>query len=81
MKTIKYYQVTGAQLFIMAILTGIIAGAVITINMLVKESMLLPVVIQTKDDKCVSDVNYKNGEAYTCGDVGVILRNYRKKIE
>ena len=74
----KYYQVSNAQLFIMALLIGVIAGALITINTGVKEYLQLPLVT-TADDKCVSVVNYKNGEAFTCSDVGTILRNYRVK--
>lgn len=74
----KYYQVSNAQLFIMALLIGVIAGALITINNGVKEYLQLPLVT-TADDKCVSVVNYKNGEAFTCSDVGTILRNYRVK--
>ena len=74
----KYYQVSNMQLFIMAVLIGIIAGALITINTGVKEYLQLPLVT-TADDKCVTVVNYKNGEAFTCSDVGTILRNYRVK--
>lgn len=81
MKVQKFYQVSGFQLFMMAILTGVIGGAVVLINMHVKEYLQTPVVVMTKDEVCTSVNNYKNGEAYTCNDVGVILRNYRKKIE
>lgn len=78
MKTVKYYQVTNMQLFIMAITIGVIAAALITINNRAMDYLQLPVVTMV-DDKCVSVVNYKNGEAFTCGDVGTILRNYRIK--
>lgn len=78
MKTVKYYQVTNMQLFIMAITIGVIAAALITINNRAMDYLQLPVVTMA-DDKCVSVVNYKNGEAFTCGDVGTILRNYRIK--
>lgn len=81
MKVKKYYQVSGFQLFLMAILTGIVAGALVNINMLTKEYLQTPVVTMSKDEKCISVVNYRNGDAFTCNDVGVILRTYRKKIE
>lgn len=81
MRTVKYYQVSNLQLFVMALLIGIIAAALITINMMAREYLLLPVVMVDRDDKCASVVNYKNGDAYTCADVGVILRNYRKKVD
>jgi hypothetical protein len=79
MKVVKYYQVSNAQLFIMAILTGVIAAAAIVINTSVKEYLQLPIVTLTADDKCVTVSNFKNGEAYTCSDVSTILRNYRVK--
>jgi hypothetical protein len=60
-------------------LVGIIAAALVIINMQVKDYLLLPVVVNTKDGKCATVENYKNGEAYNCGDVGVILRNYRTR--
>lgn len=81
MRTVKYYQVSNLQLFVMALLIGIIAAALITINIMVREYLLLPAVVVDRDDKCASVVNYKNGDAYTCADVGVILRNYRKKVD
>lgn len=77
MKTVRYYQVSTLQLIIMAIIIGVIASALIVINTSVKEYLQLPLVTTTTDDKCVTVSNFKNGEAYTCGDVGTILRNYR----
>jgi hypothetical protein len=77
-KTVKYYQVTNFQLFFMGLLMGVVAGAIIMINTAVKEYLQLPVVTIV-DNKCAVVENYKNGEAFTCGDVGTILRNYRKK--
>lgn len=79
MKRISYYQVSNFQLFVMALLIGIISAALITINIAVKEYFQLPLVTLTSDDKCVSVLNFKNGEAFVCGDVGMILRNYRVK--
>lgn len=81
MRTAKYYQVSNLQLFVMAILIGIIAAALITINIMVREYLLLPTVIVDREDKCASVINYKNGDAYTCSDVGIILRNFRKKAD
>lgn len=77
MKIVKYYQVSNSQLFIMAVLTGIIAAALSVINTSVKEYLQLPVVNVSSDDKCVSVSSFKNSEAFTCADVGTILRNYR----
>jgi len=81
MKTVKYYQVSNLQLFMMAITTGIIAAALITINIMAKEYLLLPVVVTDREDKCANVINYRNGDAYTCADVGIVLRSFRKQVE
>jgi hypothetical protein len=78
MKTVKYYQVSTIQLVIMSVLVGIIAGALITINICIREYLQLPLVTFS-GDKCVAVSNFKNGEAFGCSDVGTILRNYRVK--
>jgi len=80
-KTIKYYQVSSLQLFIMAITVGVIAAALVTINMVAKEYLLLPVVITDREGRCTNVVNYRNGDAYACADVEVTLRNFRKRVE
>lgn len=81
MKVSKFYQVSAIQLFLMAILTGVVAGGLVTINIFVKDYYQTPEVVMSKDEQCINVLNYKNGDAYTCTDVGVILRSYRKKIE
>lgn len=80
MSASKYYQVSALQLFFMAILTGVIAGGILTINTIAKEYLLLPIVTVDKEEKCIEVVNFRNGEAFTCNDVGVILRKFRTKI-
>lgn len=77
MSSNKYYQVSGTQLFIVSVLIGIIAAALITINIMIKEFLMLPVVITDSDNRCINVVNYQNGDAYTCSDVSIILRNFR----
>jgi hypothetical protein len=63
----------------MSILIGIIAGALITINTSVQEYLQLPLITLSADGKCAIVANFKNGEAFTCSDVDVILRKYRTK--
>lgn len=79
MKVVKYYYVSGRQLFMTALAVGVIAAALVTINNLFKEYLLLPMVIFDQDNNCVTVNNYRNGDAYTCADVGVILRKFRAK--
>lgn len=80
MRTIKYYTITNFQLFLMAIVVGVISSSLLVINTKVNEYLHLPVVVYS-DDKCVSVENYVNGQAFTCADVDLTLRNYRKKQE
>lgn len=75
-RVVKYYQVTGLQLFLMALLTGAVGGALGTINTLTREYFLLPQVVIGAAG-CANVVSFKNGEAYTCNDVGTVLRKYR----
>lgn len=74
----KYFQVTTYQLFLMAILTGVVAGALVIINTAAMDYLQLPMVTYA-DGKCASVSNFKNGDAYTCAEVDVTLRHYRKK--
>ena len=79
MKIAKYYQVSNLQLFLMSLLIGVIGAALVIINTTAMEYLQLPEVTNGQDGKCASVANYKNGEAFTCGDVGTILRKYRIK--
>ena len=75
------YSVSGKQLFLFAVLVSIITSSLIGINNYINQYRLLPEVhVSTTDDKCVKVVNFENGHAFTCNDVDVILRRYRKVI-
>ena len=78
----SYHQVTTFQLFLMAIVTGVISASVIMINSHAMEYLQLPIVQQDTAGACVNVLSFKNGEVYTCDDVDTILRKYRiKKVE
>lgn len=75
------YSVSGKQLFMFAVLVSIITSSLIGINNYINQYRLLPEVqVSATDDKCVKVVNFENGHAFTCNDVDVILRRYRKVI-
>lgn len=79
---ITLYNVSNTQIVLITILVSIIISAVVTINMLLKDHLLLPQVIFSKDDgKCVKVINFENGHAFNCNDVNVILRRYRKVMD
>ena len=73
----RFYTVSGLQLFTMAMLVSITTMALSSINNTVKEYLQLPIVEQSADGKCIAVQNFKNGDAFTCTDVGVVLRIYR----
>lgn len=78
----SYHQVTTFQLFLMAIVTGVISASVVMINNHAMEYLQLPIVQQDASGSCVNVLSFRNGEVYTCQDVDMILRKYRtKKVE
>ena len=75
------YSVSGKLLFLVAVLVSIITSSLIGKNNYINRYRLLPEVhVSATDDKCVKVVNFENGHAFTCNDVDVILRRYRKVI-
>ena len=72
------YSVTTKQLILFSILVSIITTSLIGINNYFNQYRLLPEVQFSSDDKCVKVVNFENGHSFTCNDVDIILRRYRK---
>jgi hypothetical protein len=73
------YTVTTKQLTLAVVLMSILTASLIGINNYVNQYLLLPEVHVSKaDEKCVKVVNFENGHAFTCNDVDVLLRRYRK---
>jgi hypothetical protein len=72
------YTVSQAQLMTATVLSALIAAGTTVMYFQFKERQSLPTVYQV-DSKCTSVVNFKNGDAYTCEDVDIILRNYKKE--
>ena len=76
------YSVTTKQIILFALLISIITASLIGINNYINQYRLLPEVhYSSADDKCVKVLNFENGHAFTCNDVDVILRRYRKVKE
>lgn len=73
------YSVTTKQLIGFSILMSIFTTALIGINNYVDQYRLLPEAhFSATDDKCIKVVNFENGHAFTCNDVDVLLRRYKK---
>lgn len=75
----RFVTLSQFQLFFMSVIVGLIAsGAVIGFNKY-EEIKLLPIVTFTAGGECVKVVNFENGHAFSCPDVDVLLRRYRKE--
>lgn len=74
----RYIVLSSWQLLLGAILVGVISAALGAVNTRRMDQQLLPEVLVDKAGACVRVVNYDNGHAFTCTDVDVILRRYRK---
>ena len=76
------YSITTKQLIVFSILMSIFTSALIGINNYMNQYRLLPEVhYGAADEKCIKVVNFENGHAFTCNDVDVLLRRYRKVVE
>lgn len=71
------YTVSNAQMMFTTVLTSLIAAGTTVSYIQLKERQALPEVSLNAQGKCVKVLNFKNGDAYNCEDVDVILRNYK----
>lgn len=76
-----FYTITNKQLCVALVLMSVLSASLVgTINF-VNQYFLLPEVYVSKtDEKCVKVLNFENGHAFTCSDVDVLLRKYRKVV-
>jgi hypothetical protein len=74
----RYTVLTNLQLFVLTLFIGLIAGGVSIAHRMYAEYMLLPQVTVTEAGQCVKVINLENGHAFSCPDVDVLLRRYRK---
>jgi len=75
----RYTTLTSIQLFILAIIVGLISGGMVLAAQKYQEIQLLPIVTVTPGGECVKVTNFENGHAFGCPDVNVLLRRYRKE--
>jgi hypothetical protein len=75
-----HYTVKTSQLLVATLLSAAISSGSIVAYMQWKDKQALPEVQQTADGKCVKVINFKNGDAYNCEDVDVVLRTYTKTL-
>ena len=78
--TTRYTTLTYTQLFILAIIVGLISAGLVLAAMRYEQLKLLPEVAVTPGGECIKVTNYENGHAFGCPDVDVLLRKYRKTV-
>lgn len=76
----RYTTLTNFQLFVLAIITGLIAGGLVLAHSMYTSYNLLPQVQFAPGGQCLKVLNFENGHAFTCPDVDVLLRRYRKVL-
>lgn len=74
----RYTNLSNLQLFIFALLVGLISGGIVVAVKKYEELQLLPVVTVSPTGQCIKVTNFENGHAFACQDVDVLLRRYRK---
>jgi hypothetical protein len=74
----NYYSVKTGQILLASILSALISAGSIAAFVLYNDRLGLPLVQTDDGGKCVQVINYKNGDAYNCQDVDILLRQYRK---
>ncbi len=75
----RFTTISSIQLFVLAILIGLISGGLVVAAQKYQQMLLLPMVTFTPGGECVKVTNFENGHAFSCQDVNVLLRQYRKE--
>lgn len=72
------YTVTTPQLLCATILSAVISACSVICYQQYRERLGIPeVYMAIADNTCVKVINFRNGDAYNCEDVDVVLRHYR----
>ena len=77
----KYTVMSNLQLAIMTLLMSILTALLVSINSWYMTFSQLPKVHIDASGACIKVENFANGHAFTCNDVDVLLRRYRKSTE
>jgi len=73
----KFVTLSNAQLFILCVLVSALTTLLFTLNSMYSSYKMLPEVHVDQAGTCIKVVNFENGHAFNCGDVNVVLRQYR----
>ncbi len=73
----RLFTVSQTQLALNSVLISVITASLIISYNKYEDLQSLPIV-HYRNGACEKVDNFKNGDAYNCNDVDVVLRNYRK---
>lgn len=73
----RYYVVSTYQAFILCLMSALFSASAVVAASFLTYWVSLPEVTRDQDGKCVRVASRKNGEAFQCQDVDVLLREYR----
>ena len=74
------YNVSTPQLIVATVLSALIGAGSVVSYMQYKEKQGWPVVQTAPDGTCSKVMNLRNGDAYNCEDVDVLLRQYKTEV-
>jgi hypothetical protein len=74
------YNVSTPQLLIATVFSALIGAGSVVSYMQFKEKQSWPVVETSPEGSCVKVQNLRNGDAYNCEDVDVLLRQYKTEM-
>jgi hypothetical protein len=77
----KFVTVSTWQLIVMTVLMSVLTASLVSINTWYATFIEMPKVYIDNTGACVRVQNFNNGESFTCEDVDILLRRYRKSHE
>lgn len=73
----QFITLKNTQLFLLALLVGLISAGLVLSFQIYQSQQLLPLVVVDKAGACTKVLNFENGHTFGCQDVDVVLRRYR----
>lgn len=77
----KYTTLSTVQLLVMTVVMSVLTALLVSVNSWYTIFLTLPKVYVDAAGTCVKVENFENGSAFTCSDVDVLLRRYRRSTQ
>jgi len=72
------YTVTTTQMLTATLMSALISAGTVVGYQQYRDKLETPQVHVSEAGTCIKVMNFKNGDAYNCEDVDVVLRSYRR---